>query len=457
MSVDRSRLPDVGADPAFVFPSIVHHTLSNGLPVRVVPQHGLPVVTFVLLIRTGAGADPVHQHGLAAVTGDMLDEGTGSMSALDVSDALSMLGADYDLDVGPDASVLTLTTLSKSAEGAMALMGAIATRPSLRESDFMRVRKLRLDRLRQLKDLPPAIAERAFLKLLYGSHPYGHPSLGTAASVERISLGDVESFHAASYRPSRATLVVGGSIDESDAISMAEESFARWTDPGESGSAEDASAIVPSAVPSARLAIVPREGAAQSELRIGHLSARRDTPDYFPLLVMNAVLGGQFVSRINLKLREEKGYTYGARTGFDWRKGLTPFVLQTSVHSRATSDAVRDALAELDAIRQRRPPSDEELALAKASLTRGYPRNFETASQVTRGVAQLALFHLPDSYFAEFVPNVQRVTAAEVLRAAERYIDPSRLATLIVGDHVALRDSLGTLGLGEPELLTVEI
>ena len=211
------------------------------------------------------------------------------------------------------------------------------------------------------------------------------------------------------------------------------------------------------AQPEARLAIVPREGAAQSELRIGHLSARRDTPDYSALLVMNAVLGGQFVSRMNLKLREEKGYTYGARTGFDWHRGLAPFSLQASVHTASTADAIRDSLSELEAIRGSRPPTENELSLAKASLTRGYPRNFETAQQVARSVAQLALYDLPDTYFEDFVPKVHAVTAEEVTRVASRYLDPARLTTLIVGDHAAIAESLGSLGLGAAQVLPQEL
>jgi len=172
--------------------------------------------------------------------------------------------------------------------------------------------------------------------------------------------------------------------------------------------------------------------------------------------VMNALLGGQFVSRINLKLREEKGYTYGARTGFDWRRGIAPFSLQASVHTAATADAIRDSLQELDAIRGSRPPSESELALAQASLTRGYARNFETAQQVARSVAQLALYGLPDSYFEEFVPRVNAIAVGDVLRVAERYIDPARMTTLIVGDHRTISDSVRSLGLAEPQLLPAD-
>jgi zinc protease len=250
---------------------------------------------------------------------------------------------------------------------------------------------------------------------------------------------------------------VTGSLSHSE-LFRAAAPFDSWADRrGPAGEEIPAADLEPAAMPPLRLAIVPREGAAQSELRIGHLSARRNTPDYAALLVMNALLGGQFVSRVNLKLREEKGYTYGARTGFDWRRGVSPFVLSASVHTAATAAAIADSVAEIDGIRGSRPAGDEELALAKASLTRGYPRNFETAHQVARSVAQLALHQLPDTYFAEFVPKVNAIGRDDVTRVAAHYLDPARLTTLIVGDQTAIADSLLTLELGEPSLLPVEL
>jgi zinc protease len=171
---------------------------------------------------------------------------------------------------------------------------------------------------------------------------------------------------------------------------------------------------------------------------------------------MNAVMGGEFVSRLNLKLREEKGYTYGARSGFDWRRGIAPFALRASVHTAATADAISDCLAELDGIRGARPPSEHEMLLAKASLTRGYPRGFETAQQVARSVARLALYGLPDTYFEEFVPRVQAVEAADVTRVAPKYVDPARAVALVVGDYQAIAESLRPLGLGEPQLLPAD-
>jgi predicted Zn-dependent peptidase len=454
--IDRSRLPDVGADPRFTFPAIERHALRNGLRVCTIEHRSVPVISMVLQVEGGSGADPAGLEGLAAVVADMADEGTGELTALQVSDVLSRIGADYDVDVGGDAIDFSLTTLTRFASRGASLLADMVTRPSLAESELTRVRQLRLDRLRQLKDVASAVAEQTFLRLVYGSHPYAHLAIGTDASLRRVTPDHVVAFHGQAFRPSRATLVMSGALSHGEMLRLAEDVFGSWSSSGREENGTPASDVDPGGVPVTRLAVVSREAAPQSELRIGHLTTRRVTPDYPALLVMNALLGGQFVSRVNLKLREEKGYTYGARTGFDWRRGVSPFALQTSVHTASTSDAIADCLAELAAVRGTRPPSDQELSLAKASLTRGYPRGFETAQQVARSVAVLSLFGLPDSYFEEFMPKVNAVTSADVVDAAARHLDPSRLTTLVVGDYSAIADSLPRLNLGAPDLRVAE-
>jgi zinc protease len=455
--IDRSRLPDVGADPRFSFPAIVRHTLRNGLRVCTIEHHSVPVITFSVQVDGGSGADPEGLEGLAAVVADMADEGTGAMTALEVSDALARIGADYDVDVGGDATEFSLTTLTRFASRGASLLADMVTRPRLLESEFTRIRQLRLDRLRQLKDVASAVAEQTFLRLIYGTHPYAHLSIGTDASLRRVTPDDVVSFHTRAVQPARATLVVCGAMSHDELLRQAEDAFGGWSAVADDlTAATPASEIVPAGAPLIRLAVVPRESAAQSELRIGHLTTRRVTPDYPALLVLNAVLGGQFVSRINLKLREEKGYTYGARTSFDWRRGISPFALQTSVHTASTADAIADCLAEISAVMGSRPPSEQEMSLAKASLTRGYPRGFETAQQVARSVAVLSLYGLPDTYFEEFVPKVNAVTGADVVDVAVRHLDSSQLTTLVVGDYSAIAESLRSLNLGEPQLRAAE-
>jgi predicted Zn-dependent peptidase len=456
MGVDRSRLPAVGTDPPFALPAIARHVLPNGLRLRTVEHPTVPVVTFTLLIDGGSAADPEGLEGLAALTSDLADEGTGALDAIAVSDALARIGGDYDVEIAADGSVLALTTLARFARRGAALLADMAARPAHREADFDRVRQLRLDRLRQLKDLPAAVAERALLRLLYGRHPYGHLAIGHEAALERVTLGDVTAFHARSYQPSTATLVACGALSHGELRDHVEAAFGDWPGAGDAPARTAAAGRAPEAVSGARLVVVPREGAPQSELRIGRLTTGRDSPDHAALLVLNAVVGGQFVSRVNLKLREEKGYTYGARTSFDWRRRFSPFVLQTSVDTAATADAIACALAELGDVGGARPPGEDELASAKASLTRGFPRSFETAQQVARAVTQLALYGLPDSYFSDFVPAVNAVTAEEVVQAARQYLDPRAFTTLVVGDRAAIAVSLAGLALGEPVVLSHE-
>jgi zinc protease len=453
MAVDRTRLPPLGPDPTFTFPDIQKRLLPNGLQVWTVEHHDVPLVAIMLMLPVGAAADPHERPGLAAMTGDMLDEGCGSYSALDIHDALGRLGAQFDIEIGSDAMVLSLTTLARFVKDGLGLIADIARRPRFEQREFERVRDLRLTRLLQLRDLAPAVADRAFARLVYQNHPYGHLPIGTEESLRTMTLDEVTAFHRRWFAPGRATIVAVGDTLHDDLFEAVARTFADWTadDADLTQPVEPSSADTPSAVPE-RLALVDRPGSAQSELRIGHAAAPRNTPDYHALLVLNMILGGQFVSRINLNLREDKGYTYGARTSFEFRRGRGPFILQASVQSDATASAIREALGEVTAIRGSRPPTEDELGLARRALTRGYPRNFETAEQVARATAQLALYGLPDDYFSQFVARVSAVDASEVIRVANAHLDPARLVTVVVGDRDRIGPSLAALDLGTSEM-----
>jgi predicted Zn-dependent peptidase len=246
--------------------------------------------------------------------------------------------------------------------------------------------------------------------------------------------------------------VAVGDCDHADIERQAAEAFAGWD-----GTAGDDPVDRPApAPPPPRVHIVPRPGAPQSELRIGHVGVARRTPDYHALVVGNMVLGGQFVSRINLNLRERRGFTYGARSAFDFRRQPGPFSVQVSVQTRTTARAIEETIGEIAAIRGARPIGPDELSLGVAAITRGYARNFETAEQIARAVVQLALYDLPDDYFAQFVPRVERVTAEEATLVMARHTDPARLTTLIVGDLEAIADDLQGLNLGEPIVLSAD-
>ena len=447
MAADRSRLPAPGPEPAFAFPAIRKHTLGNGLQVWTVEHTAVPLVTLLLLVPAGAAADPAERPGLAALTGDLLDEGAGDLSSIAMHEALARIGARLDTDVGADATTISLTALARFTEPALELLADLVLRPRFEAAEFERVRERRLHRLLQLRDLPQAIADRAFVHLLYPGHPYGHLAVGTEDSLRGMTLDEVVAFHRRAYALSRATLIIVGD-GRHDAFVEAARRVFDCPSATPDGIAVDAAALLLPAAPRERFALIHRPAAVQSELRIGQVATSRHSPDYHALLVLNMVLGGQFVSRLNLKLREEKGYTYGARTSFDFRRGPGPFVLQMSIQTDVTADAIRESLAELRAVRAERPPEDGELEMARAALTRGYPRNFETAAQIARAAAQLALYELPEEYFSEFVTRVREVESEAVRRAATGYLEPDRLVTVIVGDRERIRPTLEQAGFG---------
>jgi predicted Zn-dependent peptidase len=447
MAVNRAHLPPLGPDPPFRFPEIRRRTLSNGLRVWTVEHHAVSLVSFLALLPVGAAADPPERPGLAALTSDMLDEGCADLNALDLHDTLGRIGGHLDSEIGSDATILTLSSLARFADRAAALLADMLRRPRLEERDFERVRELRLNRLVQMRDMAPALADRAYTQLLYATHPYGHLPIGTETSLRSMVLREVSGFHSTMFSPARLTVIASGDATHDELADLVETAFGGWT-AGPAGPVVDPARLPPPPAPGERVALVHRPDAAQSELRIGHVAVSRGTPDYHALLVLNMILGGQFVSRINMNLREDKGYTYGARTSFDFRLGPGPFTLSASVQSDATVDAVLEALAEIQAIRGPRPPSPQELQTGRAALTRGYPRNFETAEQMSRAAAQLALYGLPDDYFSTFVPRVMGVGSDEVTRVAQEHLDPSRLLTVIVGDRGKIGASLPRLNLG---------
>ena len=458
MTVDRTQLPIPGADRPFRFPRIVRRTLANGLELRAVRHQSVPIVSIVLLVPGGSSVDPMAAHGLVSMTTGLLDEGSRGQSALEVSDRVARIGGDLDLEAGMDAVVVGLTTLDRFLETGLELVHEIVTVPNLENDDFNRIRNLRLERLKQMKDSASALAERVFARVLYGAHPYGHLALGSEAALTAMTADVIRGMHAAMFAPAGSTLVIVGDRPEEELLDAAAKIFDPWR-AGASTMAldRDAALLVPPERPAVKLGVVSRPGAAQSELRIGHACAPRSTPDYPALLLLNTILGGDFVSRLNSNLREAKGYTYGVRTGFNLRRGIGPFAMQTSVGTDVTAAAIQEAQAEIQAIANGKPATRDEVAQAFASVSKGYPRGFETAGQVARSVAQLALHNLPDTYFEEFVPKLAGITADDVSAAARQYLVPAKMTTIIVGDVDKIQHLLPGLGLGPHQVLTADL
>lgn len=443
-STDESKwkLPTATADPRFTLPQIQRRQLSNGLEVVIVEHHELPVVGMNLLVKSGSASDPQNRPGLASLTADLLDEGTKKRSALEISNSLNDIGARLGTSADWDTSSTNVTTLTRHLDRALDIYADVITNPAFMDDELKRTRARRLSTVKQQRDDANAIASTVYASILYGrNHPYGHPAIGDEDSLNAVKVADVRSFYETFYRPNNATLIVVGDIKPATILPQLERAFAGWQ------RADVPTIEIPDAQgrEQAGLYIVDRPGSAQSVISIGQVGVARSTPDYFPLLVLNTMLGGQFVSRVNLNLREDKGYTYGARTSFDYRRGAGPFVASAGVFTKVTKESVAEFMKELRGVRGDIPISEKELEFSKQAIIRGFPRTFETPGQMANRLSDVVVYGLPDDYFNSYIQRVRAVTVADVQRVANRYLDPSRMAILVVGDRKAIEPGLRSL------------
>jgi predicted Zn-dependent peptidase len=422
--------PPVGPPTAVRFPAIARRTLDNGLRVWVIEHHRVPTTTAVLLIDRGSAADPEDHPGLASAAVDLADEGAGPHKAIELASAFGDLGTELVSEVGPDVTWLSFSSLTRVLPEALSLLADVVARPHLEEADFRRVVELRSHQLQQRSRSAGMAADRTLVSAIFGGHPYGHGTLGTSRALTAMRVDDAREFWSASVGPAAATLVIAGDVAGSTAFDMAADAFGGWQAPG-----FRPFALPPLAPPGPPDTLfVERPGAAQSEVRVGHLGPARNVEDFHGLLVLDAILGGQFTSRINRNLREAKGLTYGARTAFGFRRAGGSFVCDASVQSDRTAEAVAEILREFAAIREPGSVVEDELERARASLSRGYVRNFETATQHARAAVQLAAYDLDDRTFDRFVPSIEAVGPADVERLAEAHIRPEDAVIVVVGD-----------------------
>jgi zinc protease len=446
-TASAAALPKPGSEPRLVLPKVERHRLSNGLEVLLVHHSELPVVNMNLIIKSGAASDPENLPGAASLTADMLDEGTKTRNALDISNALAGIGARLSVGAGWDSTNADLLTLTRHLDRALEVYADVILNPAFPEIDLKRLRNSRLAALQQQRDNADAIAGVVYSSILYGNkHPYGRPLSGNEASLGALAGADVRRFYDTYYRPNNAALIVAGDVTAATLLPKLERAFATWK-PGNVPAANVS--MRPPERERAGIYLVDKPGAAQSVIQIGQVGVARSSPDYFPLLVLNSMLGGQFVSRINLNLRENKGYTYGARTNFDYRLGAGPFAASGGVFTNVTKEAIGEFLKELRGIRGEIPVTASELEYAKQGILRGFPRGFETPDQIAGRLGSIALYNLPADYFSTYSARVRAVTLADITRVANRYLTPERMAILVVGDRKAVEPGLRSLGIGD--------
>jgi len=444
IGLDRSRTPSPGALRPFHFPKVERRTLSNGIRLVHAPARELPVVTLSVILDAGAMRDEPSRLGLASLTASLLESGAGGRSAAQIAEEIEGLGVQLDTGAGWDTTQAGVTALASRLGPATAVLADLVRRPQFPLEEVERLRAERLAEILQRRAEPRALATEATARFIY--HPesrVSRPLGGTESAVGALTRQDIEAFHAASFSPLSTSVVVVGDIDLDAAVELIETHFGDWA----GGAPEH---IEPSAAPEneePQVVVVNRPGAVQSEIRVGHLGVARQTDEYFPIVVMNAILGGMFSSRLNLNLRERHGYTYGASSGFAMRRHSGSFVVSAAVQSEVTIAAVTEMLNELRGIRDA-PVSDAELQDARNYFAGVFPLRLQTTDGIAGRLLEVLIYDLPDDHIDKYRDRVLAVSAEQVHQAATRHIRPDNATVVIVGDAESLRQPLEELGVG---------
>lgn len=443
-TLDRRRAPEPGDLRPFHVPPAIRRAGVAGLDLRVVRLPRLPVVTAIVVLPAGEAALPAERAGLASLTAAALDGGTRRRSGTALAEALEAVGADVSVNASWDATLASVSCLADRLDEALDLVAEMILAPAFPDDEVARARDQALARIRQRAKDPSALASDRAAALIYADdEPYGRPAGGTEASVGSFTTDDLVAHARDWYRPAGAGLIVAGDVDADAVEALATRLLTGWE-----GAPPAAGQV--SGLPRTRertVHVVHRPGAVQSELRIGHPGAPRSTPDYAALVVANAILGGTFTSRLNLNLRERRGFTYGVRSGFAFRRGPGPFSVRTAVDTGVTADAVSEAVGEV--VRYVADgPDQAEVEAARDYVAGVFPLRLETTGQVAGRVAELAIHGLPDDAWTRYRDEIRGVERASATAALRRHVRPDELTVVVVGDADEVCGPLEALDLG---------
>lgn len=436
--------PQPGPPRPYRFPAFTRARLRNALEVIIASVARLPLTTIRVVVDAGASVEGRSQAGLAQLTSLALAEGTLRAGGAQLAEEFEQLGSSLATSATWDGVHLSASVLSERFEAALQLLAEVTRTPAFPEREVERLRDERLAELLELRAEPRGLADERFASIVYDQQSrYALPEGGAEGTVQSLGRDACLGFHERQFRPRATSAIVVGDVDPDQALAAIERAFGDW----DGLPRTPQRALVEPARATRALHLIARPGAPQSELRIGHIGIPRAHRDYFDVVVMNAILGGVFNSRINLNLRERNGFTYGASSGFDWRRDPGPFVVSTAVATGVTAPAVREILSEIAGMRDG-PPSVDELSLATSYLDGVFPIRFETTEAIASALASLQIFGLPDDYYDTYRENIRSVRADEVQRVAEAHLHPERLQIVAVGDPEEAGKQLESLALG---------
>ena len=439
----RNTMPGPGPQAKAQLPSAKRLELSNGMALYVVEAHHLPIVAANIVLRSGSAADPIDLPGLAGFTASMLDEGTSKRDALQIANETYAMGATLNTGTQTDGSSATVRSLKMNAGPAMSILSDVVLNPTFPDKEVERIRNDRLTALMQQRDQPWPTALRVMNACLFGpGHPYGHTQLGTEEAIKKTTQVDLVNLYKSTFSPKNAALIMVGDVTEAEAKKLAQDAFGSWK-----GAATPATVPPAGTTVASRVVIVDKPGSNQTMVLAGQMGVKRSDPDYEKLDVMNTVLGGLFSSRINLNLREDKGYSYGAFSFIGQNRGVGPLMAGAAVRGDVTGPSIEEILREITKIRDG-GVTGEELKLAKESIIRSLPANFETTGSTAGTMASIYLYDLPLDYYQTLPTRVDAITATDVLGVAKKHLVPERMVVVAVGDRSKIEPQISKLNLG---------
>ena len=446
----RAGPPEPGEIRAFEFPSVDRRALDTGLDVRVARLARLPVVSVNLFFRAGESGLGERTAGLAVLTGDALEGGTKRRSGSALAEALERLGARLAVSTGWEGTSVSLSCLAERLADGLALLAEAVLEPDFPEGEVARARDQQLAGIRQRLMDPSSLASDETARRMFAEGvPYARRQSGSLASVEPLGPAHLRGFADAHFRPGRGGLVLVGDLDTDEMLALAHRHLGAWSgEPPETNNFR-----VEPRTRERRVWVVDRPGSVQSEIRVGHVGVARNDPDVFALTVVNTLLGGAFTSRLNLNLRERKGFTYGVRSRFSLRGRPGSFKVQTAAGTEVTADAVREILFELERLAAD-GPDEEEVAVSRDYIAGVFPLRLETVGQVAGRITEQVVFSLPDDYHATYRDRIRSVTLSDAWAAARRHVRPAEAQIVVVGDAGSVTGPLEALGVGPVEVVT---
>jgi len=455
VSADRSKMPETGTPPELKLPTLERATLSNGLKVILAQRHEIPVVDFRLQLDAGYAADQFASPGTASLTAALLDGGTAKRTALQISEEAALLGAQLRANSGLDTSDVSLSALKSNLDPSLELYADVILHPSFPETDFRRQQKQQISAIQREKVSPQTMGMRVFPGLLYGAqHAYGNPltGSGTEASVAKLTRDDLVKFHETWFKPNHATLIVVGDTTLSELTPKLEKLLDGW----KQGDIPAKNIGTVEYRPKPVVYLLDRPGALQSVILAGEIAPPRNNPDEVGIETMNNILGGNFGARINMNLREDKHWSYGASSFLISARGQRPFVVMAPVQTDKTKESLAEIDKEVRGILSDKPPTVEELAKVQANETLSLPGSRETMAEVANSIETLVEYGLPDDYYDKFAGRVRALQVSDIEAIARRVVRPDNLVWVVVGDRAKIEAGVRELNLGELKFLDAD-